>query len=237
MATQKKGLDTFDHVVVLMLENRSFDNLLGNLYTEEGVPAGKKFYGLQGKDIKMPVPSYAKDFDQHQFVVPHRAINYHQPYPDPGEVYNHVNTQLYNHIDQDNFDKPACAMRGNFNIPQPQPEIPAMEGFVKDYINTMKAIKCEKKHCKDCKPGKETSQCKACKAYNDPAYKEYNRIMQVYYPDQVSVLSTLAKEFAVFDHWFCAVPSQTWPNRAFWHAAASGASSGRSLPPAFVPAT
>jgi phospholipase C len=25
-------LDTFDHVVVLMLENRSFDNLLGYLY-------------------------------------------------------------------------------------------------------------------------------------------------------------------------------------------------------------
>ena len=31
-------LNTFDHVVVLMLENRSFDNLLGYLYPE-GVPA------------------------------------------------------------------------------------------------------------------------------------------------------------------------------------------------------
>lgn len=31
-----------------------------------------------------------------------------------------------------------------------------------------------------------------------------------------------AKEFAVFDHWFCSVPSQTWCNRAFWHAATSG---------------
>jgi phospholipase C len=25
----------------------------------------------------------------------------------------------------------------------------------------------------------------------------------------------------VFDHWYCAVPSQTWCNRAFWHAATS----------------
>ncbi|WP_428979165.1 alkaline phosphatase family protein [Flavobacterium cupriresistens] len=29
---QFDGLDTFDHIVVLMLENRSFDNLLGFLY-------------------------------------------------------------------------------------------------------------------------------------------------------------------------------------------------------------
>ena len=223
MKAHKTGLDTFDHVVVLMLENRSFDNLLGNLY-KEGDPAikGKKFYGLDGKDINMPVPNYASDYHDHKFVKPHRAINFHQPYPDPGEVYNHVNTQLYNHIDHKNFDKPACAMVSNFNIPKPQPKTPEMQGFIKDYINTMKAIKCEKKACKDCKPGQETFQCKACIAYNDPKYKEYNRIMQVYYPDQVSVLSSLAKEFAVFDHWFCSVPSQTWPNRAFWHAAASG---------------
>lgn len=25
----------------------------------------------------------------------------------------------------------------------------------------------------------------------------------------------------MFDHWFCSVPSQTWCNRAFWHAATS----------------
>ncbi|WP_339915814.1 alkaline phosphatase family protein [Yeosuana marina] len=37
----------FDHVVVLMLENRSFDNLLGYLY-EDHVPEGKTFEGLQG---------------------------------------------------------------------------------------------------------------------------------------------------------------------------------------------
>jgi phospholipase C len=36
------------------------------------------------------------------------------------------------------------------------------------------------------------------------------------------VLSKLAKEFAVFDNWHCSVPSQTWCNRAFWHAGASG---------------
>ncbi len=36
-------LDTFDHVVVLMLENRSFDNLLGHLYgSEKMINTGSK---------------------------------------------------------------------------------------------------------------------------------------------------------------------------------------------------
>ncbi len=78
-----------------MLENRSFDNLLGNLYNgKEGVPKGKKFEGLQGKTIKMPMPERAKDFDQHKFIEPLVAEDYHQLFPDPGEVYQHVNTQL-----------------------------------------------------------------------------------------------------------------------------------------------
>ena len=38
---------------------------------------------------------------------------------------------------------------------------------------------------------------------------------------QVPVLSTLAREFAVFDHWFCSVPGETWPNRNYLHAATS----------------
>ncbi|NKB65366.1 MAG: hypothetical protein GKR95_25785 [Gammaproteobacteria bacterium] len=42
---ERKGLGTFDHVVVLMLENRSFDNLLGYLY-EDGVPDGASYAGL-----------------------------------------------------------------------------------------------------------------------------------------------------------------------------------------------
>jgi hypothetical protein len=35
------------------------------------------------------------------------------------------------------------------------------------------------------------------------------------------VLSGLAREFAVFDHWFCSVPSETICNRNFWHAGTS----------------
>ena len=39
--------------------------------------------------------------------------------------------------------------------------------------------------------------------------------------DQVPILVQLATEFAVCDNWFSALPSSTWPNRCFFHAASS----------------
>ena len=47
----------FDHVVVLMGENRSFDNLLGWLYTPEDLPEGETFDGLAFGDYANPDPS------------------------------------------------------------------------------------------------------------------------------------------------------------------------------------
>jgi phospholipase C len=52
-----------------------------------------------------------------------------------------------------------------------------------------------------------------------PTYDEYAQIMQCYAPEQVPVLSGIAREFGVFDHWFSEVPSQTFMNRSFWTAA------------------
>jgi phospholipase C len=47
-------------------------------------------------------------------------------------------------------------------------------------------------------------------------------IMKCYSPDQLPILTALAKEFAVCDHWFSSMPGPTWPNRFFVHAASSG---------------
>lgn len=46
--------------------------------------------------------------------------------------------------------------------------------------------------------------------------------MKCYSPEQLPVLTTLAREFAVCDHWFSSVPGPTWPNRFFVHTASSG---------------
>ena len=181
-----------------MLENRSFDNLLGYLY-EDGVPADKKFKGLQNKSISNPVPKRSVDYQEGKVVQVTKTENYHHPFPDPGEEYQHVNSQIYNHVDPDNIGVAAHDMKPPYNIPQPAPKPPPMNGFVNDYINKLQAL-----------DGKE------------PTEEDYEQIMECFDPKSIPVLTTLAREFAVFDHWFCSVPSQTWCNRAFWHAATSG---------------
>jgi phospholipase C len=50
------------------------------------------------------------------------ATDCHDPYPDPGEEYAHVNTQLYNVVSPP------------FNVPDPLPATAPMTGFVTDYV-------------------------------------------------------------------------------------------------------
>ena len=73
-----------------------------------------------------------------------------------------------------------------------------MDGFVTDYISTFTA-----------------------EVGRQPTYDEYAQIMTGYTPEQLPVLSGIARDFGVFDHWFSEVPSQTFMNRSFWTAATS----------------
>ena len=183
----------FDHLVVLMLENRSFDNMLGYLYQPNQVPPGQHFDGVAGKNLSNlgpngPVP-----------VSPGTVMD--NPNPDPGEEYPHINTDLFDTVlPPSNASKTVPDMAAPFNAPTPLPDPAAMSGFVHDYINTF-----------------TVSQGRA------PTPAEYSIIMSCFPPDAVPVISTLAKGFAVADHWFCEVPSQTFCNRSFFHA---GSSSG-----------
>jgi Phosphoesterase family len=87
MGPNPSGLDTFDHVVVLMLENRSFDNVLGYLY-QDGVPVGKNFEGVAGKGLTNPDANG-------NLVGVSAGTDFGQPYPDPGEEFDHVTMQLF----------------------------------------------------------------------------------------------------------------------------------------------
>ena len=87
--------NALDHVLVIMFENRSFDDLLGHLY-EPGEVAS--FAGVAGLDLSNPVPEWAAGADPGtaQKLVPYgTAINMNSLSPDPGEEYQHVNTQLF----------------------------------------------------------------------------------------------------------------------------------------------
>jgi phospholipase C len=59
-------------------------------------------------------------------------------------------------------------------------------------------------------------------AYRAKGASDPGRIMKCSSPTQVSILTTLAQEFAICDRWFSSMPGPTWPNRFFIHAASSG---------------
>jgi hypothetical protein len=90
----REGGDRFDHVVSVMFENRSFDNLLGHLY-EPGEVAS--FEGVIGKDLSNPIPGYAPGAER-GVVSLHVATSMDAPSPDAGEAHPHTNTQLFGRV-------------------------------------------------------------------------------------------------------------------------------------------
>jgi len=57
------------------------------------------------------------------------------------------------------------------------------------------------------------------------------QIMEPFSPQQVPVISALARNYAICDEWFCSVPGETWPNRSFVHAGTSNGNVLNGNPP------
>ena len=85
-----------DHIVVVLFENRSLDNVLGHLY---GPGDGKSFDGVIGKDLSNPIPAWAEHGAERKVVPYTVATDMDSPNPDSGEEYYHTNTQLYGILD------------------------------------------------------------------------------------------------------------------------------------------
>jgi len=183
-----------DKIVVVLFENRSFDNVLGHLY---GPGDGKSFEGVIGKELSNPIPDWAEHGADRKVVPYTVATDMDAPNPDSGEEWFHTNTQLFNVLDEHNRFKLGEEIAEPWNAPPPG-AAPTMDGFVADYISTF------------------TSEMG-----RQPTYEEYAQIMTGYTPEQLPVLNGIAREFGVFDHWFSEVPSQTFMNRSFWTAATS----------------
>ena len=128
------------------------------------------------------------------------------PWPDPGEEFPHINTQLFGILDHGN--RGILQPEKTFNTPEYPDQQPTMDGFVTDYISTFLA-----------------------EFGRQPTYDEYAQFMTGYTPEQMPVISGLARGFATFDHWFCEVPSCTFPNRSFFHAATSSGYVVNMTPP------
>lgn len=130
-------LGKIDHIVELMLENRSFDQMLGFLYhdTKNKSASGQAFDGLTGKewnpdDLGRRIPVYAiQSGDPHPYLMPGA---------DPGEGFQNTNFQLFG------TDAPAPGA------------VPGNQGFV---VNFKSAIASDlAKAYKDTLPGTLDSQ-------------------------------------------------------------------------------
>ena len=182
-----------DHIVVVLFENRSLDNVLGHLYGPED---GKTFDGVIGKGLTNPIPAWA-EHGADQKVVPYTVATDMDSRPGFGRgVLPHQHPALQHPRRRTTGARSATGRprRGTC----PHPGAPTMDGFVTDYISTFTG-----------------------EIGRQPTYDEYAHIMTGYTPEQLPVLNGIARDFGVFDHWFCEVPSQTFMNRSFWTAATS----------------
>lgn len=156
-----------EHFFVLMLENRSFDHMLGFSQI-------KGVNGVTGVDTTIDGLNVLHLDDEGGRALESNRDALKKEYPascpapsalqyDPPHHYPEIKRQLAN---------------GN-------------SGFVKEF---------EKAH-PDADPG---------------------LVMKCMHPSQVSILTALAREFAVCDAWFASGPLETGPNRLFVHAATAG---------------
>src|SRR5580692_4422793 len=170
-------LSSINHIVQLMLENRSFDHMLGFLY-----PKSDTFEGLTGSESNTDASGNTVTVYQ----IDHTATGaYFMPGADPGEGYANTNAQLFGTGDP------------------PSPPVATNKGFVTSFAD---AISYDQRSKRSVQTGTTPSQ-----------------IMGMFTPAGLPVLSGLAAGFAVCDHWYSSVPTETFPNRAF---ACAGTSQG-----------
>ena len=166
-----------EHVVVLMLENRSFDHLLGFMRANNPT-----IVGLTGNETNYPDPNNSLS---PQTVC--KATSFTMPF-DPGHEFMDVQLELYGLKNQ-----PSSASSPTPNSPNNRAP---MNGFLCSAIYNAQQQKVDE--------------------------KEALRIMECFQPGQVTVLTALIQEFALFNFWHSSLPGPTWPNRFFVHAATSG---------------
>jgi phospholipase C len=163
-----------NHVFVVVLENRSFDHMLGLSQIQGTDPSGKptKIEGLTGKESNIsPSGDLVNVSSPADFILKHC----------PGHEFSDVKEQL-------------CGKGHTYSSPAPSP------GQIDPNINNSGYVS----------------------NYSVYDRKNPEDIMKCYSPQQLPILTTLAKEFAVCDRWFSSMPGPTWPNRLFIHAASSG---------------
>jgi phospholipase C len=201
------------HVVVLMLENRGFDHLMGWLYppTEAGAAPPYALISVDG-DERPFIGLSTLTPDQLAALAnpPPRTDPPPVPPPPPlqinrgarspktpayntGEKFQHILNQQWGVALTDDVWLDKAAREAQLAILSHNGAMaPPMTGYVMDYDLDVF-------HESNVRLGRS----------------DLSEVLDTYLPQQVPVLSGLARAYAVSDEWFCSVPSQTNTNRAF----------------------
>jgi phospholipase C len=184
------------HVFVLMLENRAFDHMLG-FAGISGIDAvtgeSTRVDDLAGAGpFENPNPN-ATPADSEVTVSSPADFTLKGVAPDPGHEFDNALLQLCGY----GRDADGNVILPTYVANGPYPPI-NNQGFIGSYFGLFPV------------------------SGNTPDTLDPQRIMKCFSPDQVPVLTTLARRFAVCDRWFSSMPGPTWPNRFFIHAASSG---------------
>lgn len=89
-------LGKIKHIVVVMLENRSFDQMLGFLYPDQKGPHGQHYEGLTGKESNRDDAGHVVKVFKISEDAPHPYL---MPGADPGEGFHNTNLQLFSDFD------------------------------------------------------------------------------------------------------------------------------------------
>ena len=201
------------HVFVLMLENRSFDHMLGfSGITGTDAETGKRttIEGLKGDESNSVdvVAAGQVNSTRCTFTVATGATDVMDI--GPGHEFDDVLEQLTGQIVKEPFPDGTA-------YPTPINNF----GFVANYA---KKVATEFKHLKDSilSAGGPSSNSVIAALEKQEAQFDLGVVMKCFSPSQLPVLTALAREFVVCDHWFSSIPGPTEPNRMFAHAATAG---------------
>lgn len=188
-----------ENIVVLMMENRSFDNILGALK-----PNSPQFEGLV-LDGSMSNTYQGKPYPVTNISSLHDPLL--TPTPDPGEAFQDMNLQIFG-----NTAGTGPATMGGFvndwmAEPGQYPEIPTDKECL--WVPSWP--------CLPRSPDPKTP----CKASPSPGDIMYYYTSSGQSP-QLPVSGWLARNFAVSDAWFGSSPTQTFPNRFFVNCGTAG---------------
>lgn len=202
-----------EHVIVLMLENRSFDHMLGFLnHSNPEFPQIKKgeFTNSHPKVGNAPVNASAAYRlavgPDHSYV----GIKEQLKGGNKGFVANY-----YKRLAQKKKDAEKKLASVTQRLAEDRETARGFRGSIAHSPAQKASIRGRMRRDK-----KKRTELKKLIASINPG-RDARKVMACFSEESVPVLSTLAKEFCVFTNWHASVPGQTWPNRAFAHAATS----------------